>query len=73
MTNEGFAGWLGIATRTVAYWHSRPDTTPGNANQDVLDAALDRVSDSVRSRFLEMLSGAHPGEMLAAAAVLLTL
>ncbi|WP_240762372.1 hypothetical protein [Micromonospora sp. HM134] len=57
MTNEGFAGWLGIATRTVAYWRSRPDTVPGNANQDVLNAALDRVSDSVRSRFLETLSG----------------
>ncbi|MFF0874486.1 hypothetical protein [Micromonospora aurantiaca (nom. illeg.)] len=56
MTNEGFAGWLGIAVRTVAYWHSRPETVPGNANQEVLNAAFDRLSDAVRSRFLHNLN-----------------
>jgi hypothetical protein len=55
MTNERFAGWLGIAVRTVAYWHSRPDSVPGLGNQDVLNAALDRVSDSVRSQFFRLL------------------
>ncbi|MET8364706.1 hypothetical protein AB0J68_17030 [Micromonospora sp. NPDC049580] len=53
MTNEGFAAWLGIAVRTVAYWHSRPETVPGSANQELLDAAVGRLSDSVRSRFLQ--------------------
>lgn len=52
MTNEGFAAWLGIAVRTVAYWHSRPETVPGSANQELLDAAVERLSDAVRSRFL---------------------
>ncbi|MFF5074413.1 hypothetical protein ACFY2R_25190 [Micromonospora olivasterospora] len=57
MTNEGFAGWLGIAVRTVAYWHSRPDTVPGNSNQELLTAALERVSDSARERFFRMVAG----------------
>ncbi|MEU5946340.1 hypothetical protein ABZ793_12350 [Micromonospora sp. NPDC047465] len=56
MTNEGFAGWLGIAVRTVAYWHSRPGTVPGNANQELLSAAFDRLSDAVRTRFLQSVS-----------------
>ncbi|GIJ43948.1 hypothetical protein Val02_08340 [Virgisporangium aliadipatigenens] len=52
MTNERFAGWLGIATRTVAYWHSRPDTVPGSANQDLLHAALRRLPAAARDRFV---------------------
>lgn len=56
MTNERFAGWLGIAVRTVAYWHSRPDTVLGNANQELLNAALDRLADSARSRFYMSIS-----------------
>ncbi|SCL12849.1 hypothetical protein [Micromonospora inyonensis] len=56
MTNEGFANWLGVAIRTVSYWHSRPDTVPGNSNQEILAAALDRVSDAVRSRFFRMVA-----------------
>src|SRR5687767_9054359 len=56
MTNESFASWLGIAVRTVAYWHSRPDTVPGNSNQEILTAALDRVSDPVRDRFFRMVA-----------------
>ncbi|MFF3854733.1 hypothetical protein [Micromonospora sp. NPDC002575] len=52
MTNEGFAGWLGIAVRTVAYWHSRPDTVPGKLNQEILTAALNRVSEAARDDFL---------------------
>ncbi|WP_243706233.1 hypothetical protein [Micromonospora sp. KC721] len=59
MTNERFAGWLGIAVRTVAYWHSRPETVPGNANQELLNAAFDRLSDAVRSRFLQSVSDAE--------------
>ncbi|MEV4820938.1 hypothetical protein [Micromonospora sp. NPDC049274] len=57
MTNEGFAAWLGIAVRTVAYWHSRPETVPGSANQELLDAAVDRLSDAVRSRFFQHIDG----------------
>ncbi|MFY1593436.1 hypothetical protein [Micromonospora sp. WMMD737] len=52
MTNEGFADWLGIAVRTVAYWHSRPDTVPGNANQELLHTALKRLPAGAQSRFL---------------------
>ncbi|WP_428963935.1 hypothetical protein [Micromonospora fluostatini] len=62
MTNERFAGWLGIAVRTVAYWHSRPDTVLGNANQELLNAALDRLTDSARSRFVASISRTPTGE-----------
>jgi hypothetical protein len=51
MTNERFAHWLGISTRTVAYWHSKPNTVPGTANQEFLHAAFQQVSDAVRDRF----------------------
>ncbi|MGC4880886.1 hypothetical protein ACLQ26_32005 [Micromonospora sp. DT43] len=57
MTNEGFAAWLGIAVRTVAYWHSRPGTVPGSANQELLDVAVDRLSDAARSRFFQHIDG----------------
>src|SRR6476660_5205602 len=43
MTNESFANWLGIAVRTVAYWHSRPDTVPGNTKVDRLDGPVRRA------------------------------
>ncbi|MFI6331982.1 hypothetical protein ACIBBG_27195 [Micromonospora chersina] len=56
MTNERFADWLGIAPRTVAYWHSRLDTVPGSANQELLTAALDRVSEAVRTRFFSAIA-----------------
>ncbi|MEE6260182.1 hypothetical protein [Plantactinospora sonchi] len=56
MTNERFAAWLGIAVRTVAYWHSRPDTVPGQANQDVLTAALKRLSETAQTRFRATIS-----------------
>lgn len=51
MTNERFATWLGVALRTVAYWHSRPETIPGQANQELLTAAQERLSDAARARF----------------------
>lgn len=59
MTNERFAGWLGIAVRTVAYWHSRPETIPGNANQELLNAAFDRLSEAVKSRFTQSINEAN--------------
>ena len=62
MTNERFADWLGIATRTVAYWHSKPDMVPGNPNQEILDAALSRLSDSKRDAFLHRVRQVTAGD-----------
>ena len=34
MTNESFAGHLGVAVRTVAYWRNRPEIVPRPAMQE---------------------------------------
>ena len=58
MTNESFAEYLGVAVRTVAYWRKRPEITPTPANQETLDAALERAPDRAKAQFA-MLS--RPG------------
>jgi hypothetical protein len=55
MTNEAFAEHLGVAVRTVANWRERPEMVPTLHLQDVLDTALDRSSESVKSRFVAIL------------------
>ena len=50
MTNESFAGHLGVAVRTVAYWRERADVIPRPAMQEILDTALDRAPASARSQ-----------------------
>src|SRR6266567_1159152 len=60
MSNESFAGHLGIAVRTVAYWRERPDVIPRPAMQEVLDTALAMASASVRAQFsLILAEGEH--------------
>jgi hypothetical protein len=51
MTNEAFAGYLGVAVRTVANWRERPEIIPRPAIQEVLDAALERVPDRAKAQF----------------------
>jgi 8-oxo-dGTP diphosphatase len=51
MTNEQFAGHLGISVRAVAYWRKRHDMIPKLQMQEVLDAALERASDREKARF----------------------
>lgn len=51
MSNEAFAKRLGIAVRTVAGWHAKPDVTPRAEMQDLLDTAFDRASDPAKARF----------------------
>ncbi|WP_434741148.1 hypothetical protein [Micromonospora sp. SH-82] len=59
MTNEGFAEWLGVSVRTVAYWRSRPATILGRANQEILATALGRISDVVSRRFWNLAGESH--------------
>ena len=49
MSNEAFAGHLGVAVRTVAYWRVRPDVVPRPVTQEILDTALARAPAEARS------------------------
>lgn len=51
MSNEAFAKRLGIATRTVAGWHSDPDVVPRPVWQAALDTMYEGASETVRKRF----------------------
>src|SRR5690348_5938881 len=51
MSNEAFAGHLGIAVRTVAAWHQKPGLRPRPEMQQVLDAALARAPAATGERF----------------------
>ena len=57
-TNEAFAEHLGVAVRTVATWHQRPDVIPRAEMQQLLDTALEMAPDSVRTRFATLAG--HP-------------
>ena len=51
MTNDDFADHLGVAVRTVANWHSSPNTVPRTEIQSALDTAYERSTASVQRRF----------------------
>jgi 8-oxo-dGTP pyrophosphatase MutT (NUDIX family) len=61
MSNESFAQHLGVAVRTVATWHQRPDLTPRSEMQQLLDTALDRAPEVAKARFSTLVDeGAEP-------------
>ena len=62
MTNESFAGHLGVGVRTVASWHERPDLEPRPEMQQILDAALEKADAGAASRFRLIVSG-RPGQV----------
>lgn len=63
MTNQAFAARLGVAERTVAGWHSRPDVIPRPDMQAALDTLYEGADPLVRLRFREGLrSAAGPVE-----------
>ena len=45
MSNESFAAHLGIAARTVAMWHQKPDRVPQPEIQQALDTTLARADE----------------------------
>lgn len=55
-TNESFAGHLGIAVRTVATWHQKPELTPKAEMQQLLDTALQQASDAAKARFSRLVT-----------------
>ncbi|MGW4489772.1 transcriptional regulator [Amycolatopsis sp. NPDC004368] len=53
LSNERFAERLGIAARTVAGWHQKPDLRPKSEMQQLLDTALEQATTAERARFAE--------------------
>jgi DNA-binding transcriptional regulator YiaG len=45
LTNEKFAGLLGISVRTVADWHKKRDLEPQPEVRQLLDIALEKASE----------------------------
>lgn len=59
-TNEAFAERLGVAVRTVAGWHARPDVVPRAEIQAALDTTYEKAGDQVRQRFALLSRPAEP-------------
>ena len=59
MTIEAFAGDLGIAPRTVAYWRKQPTIIPQPAQQEALDAALEAAPDRAKAQFAMLVGESH--------------
>ena len=55
LSNESFAEHLGIAARTVAMWHQKPDRVPQPDVQKMLDTALTRADEGAQMRFTNAL------------------
>jgi 8-oxo-dGTP pyrophosphatase MutT (NUDIX family) len=62
LSNEAFARQLGVAVRTIATWHQRPDLTPRAEMQQLLDTALQQAPASARTRFATMIGTAQAPE-----------
>lgn len=54
LTNEAFAKQLGVAVRTVATWHEKPDLTPRAEMQQLLDTVYEQATDGTRARFARL-------------------
>lgn len=71
MTEAKFARAIDVSPRTVANWHTKPNTVPCNAAQDMLDELLNGASAAVVERFERFSghrpepSGAPPGDLAA--------
>src|SRR6266567_1188520 len=60
LTNEAFAKQLGVAVRTVATWHEKPDLTPRAEMQQLLDTVYEQAADSARARFATLADATTP-------------
>jgi hypothetical protein len=55
MSNEAFAAHLGVAVRTVAGWHQKPNLKPKSEIQQLLDTALARATEDAQARFAQVI------------------
>lgn len=77
MTHDEFAAHLGVARRTVASWHARPEMILRPELQRALDTAHERAHTLARARFAQHLShatasGAVQGQALTVAIAVVT-
>src|SRR5580704_10480604 len=54
MSNESFAAYLGVVTRTVANWRKQPEIIPKPSIQEALDTALERAPDRAKAQFTQL-------------------
>lgn len=54
MTQEEFAGKLGVSVRSVAAWRANPNMTPQPETQRILDTTYGMAGDAVRRRFIHL-------------------
>lgn len=66
MSNETFARHLGIAVRTVASWHQKPELTPKPEMQQLLDTTLERATELAKDRFANLVGTDTPALATAA-------
>ena len=60
LSNEAFAGRLGIGVRTVAAWHQKPSLRPRPEMQQVLDTALEQATPAIKARFAVLMGDSAP-------------
>ncbi|MGW2721397.1 NUDIX domain-containing protein [Streptomyces sp. NPDC001492] len=60
MTQEEFAGRLGVSVRSVASWHATPNMIPQRETQRILDTAYEQAGEAVHRRFALLLRPAEP-------------
>lgn len=54
MTQEQFAGKLGVSVRSVASWRAHPRMVPQPETQRILDTTYGMAGDAVRRRFIHL-------------------
>jgi 8-oxo-dGTP diphosphatase len=67
MSQDEMAALLGVAKRTIASWHERPDVVIRPELQRALDTAYERAPDAAKARFARQLSADEKAEVQAAA------
>lgn len=72
MTQEEFAGSLGVARRTVASWHERPEVLIRAELQRALDTTYEAAPEPVKIRFARQVRASDAVEARAGEGVALT-
>ncbi|MBK6040799.1 hypothetical protein [Streptomyces sp. MBT55] len=62
MTNEKFAGHLGVSVRSVAGWRAKPTTVPRPDMQQLLDISFERLKPRELQRFVAALKEPAAGQ-----------
>jgi hypothetical protein len=56
MTNEAFAGHVGVSVRSVAGWHQKPGRVLAQGTAELLEGALERASEQAKAQFAALVS-----------------